>query len=87
MGMEEFLLDHPWAADVAKSSLLLALVRYLSQPRTIEEISKTFVGLTDDDIAKALYVLKEIGVVEGDGERVWLSETGRKFLEVYDETF
>lgn len=87
MDMEEFLLDHPWAADVAKSPLLLALLRYLEEPRTVDEISQTFDKLSDDDIAKALYVLKGIGVVDGDGERVWLSDTGKEFLKTYDETF
>lgn len=87
MSMEEFLMNHPWAADVAKSPLLLALLRFLQEPRKMDEINKTFDTLTEDDIAKALYVLKEIGVVEGDGERVWLSETGKEFLKIYDETF
>ena len=87
MSIEEFLMDNPWAAEVAKSSLLLALIRYLKRPRTVEEISQTFTGLNDDDIAKALYVLKEIGAVDGDGERAWLSDVGRRFLKAYDETF
>ncbi len=87
MSMEEFLMDHPWAADVAKSALLMALIRYLDEPRSVEDIQKTFDLLTEDDIAKALYVLKSIGVIDGDGERVWLSDVGRAFLKAYDETF
>jgi len=85
--MEEFIMDNPWAADVAKSSILLAMLRYLKQPRTVEELAQTFTGLSDDDIARALYILKGVGAVEGDGERVWLSDKGRKFMKAYDETF
>jgi len=87
MDMEEFLMDHPWAADVAKSPLLLALLRFVEEPKTVEEIQKTFDKLSDDDIAKALYVLKTLNIIDGDGEQVWLSEDGRAFLKAYDETF
>jgi len=87
MNMEEFLMDHPWAADVAKSPLLLALLRYVEEPKTMEEIHKTFYQLSEDDVARALYVLKTLKIIDGDGERVWLSEDGKTFLKVYDETF
>ncbi len=87
MNMEEFLMDHPWAADVAKSPLLLALLRFVEEPKTVEEIQKTFDKLSDDDIARALYVLKTLNIIDGDGERVWLSEDGKAFLKAYDETF
>ncbi len=85
--MEEFVLDNPWAADIPKSRLLLDMMRYIKEPKSVEEIERQFKKLSDDDIAYALYVLKSIGVVEGDGEKVWLSKTGRTFIEEFDKTF
>ncbi|NPA76530.1 MAG: hypothetical protein GXN93_02125 [Candidatus Diapherotrites archaeon] len=87
MSMEEFVLDNPWAADIPKSKILMALVQYLTEPRTVEDIHKQFPKLTEDDVAYALYVLKSLGVVDGDGEKVYLSELGAKFLKEYEETF
>jgi predicted transcriptional regulator len=87
VSMEEFVMDHPWAADIPKSQLLLKLVEFLENPHTMEEIAEAFPQLTEDDVAKALYVLKRIGVVDGDGEKVWLADTGKEFLKLYHETF
>lgn len=87
MKLEEFIMENPWATDVAKSSILLAMLRYLKQPRTTEEVAGEFAELSDDDIAKALYVFKELGVVEGSKGKIWLSDKGMQFLKVYDEAF
>ncbi len=87
MSMEEFVMDNPWAADIPKSKILMDLVKYLQEPHSIDEIHEKFGKLTDDDIAYALYVLKTLGVVEGDGEKVWLSQKGTEFLKEYEETF
>ena len=87
MDMEQFVLDHPWAKDLPRSELMMRLLRRLQRDATIEQLHSEFPALTEDDLAEALYVLKRLGVVDGDGERVWLSPVGKEFLQAYDETF
>ena len=87
MSFAEFAGNHPWALTILKSELLLKMVESLEEERSVEELLELLKPLTREDIERALRALTSLGVVKEKEEKYVLSDLGRRFLEVYRETF
>ncbi len=87
MNFAEFAGNHPWALAILKSDLLLRMVEILEEGRTVDELLEALKPLTRGDIERALRALEAHGVVKAEGSRWTLTDLGKKFIEVYRQTF
>lgn len=87
MSFAEFAGNNPWALTILKSELLLKMVESLEEERSVEELLELLKPLTREDIERALRALASLGVVKEKEGKYVLSDLGRRFLEVYRETF
>lgn len=87
MSFAEFAGNNPWALTILKSELLLKMVESLEEERSVEELLELLKPLTREDIERALRALVSLGVVKEKEGKYVLSDLGRRFLEVYRETF
>lgn len=87
MNFAEFAGNHPWALVILKSDLLLRMVELLEEGKAVEELVEELKPLKREDIERALRALEAHGVVRAEGSRWTLTDLGKKFMEVYRQTF
>ncbi len=87
MNFAEFSGNHPWALAVLKSDLLLRMLELLEESKSVEELVEALRPLKRSDIERALRALEMHGVVEEKGGLWVLTDLGKKFMDVYRQTF